>query len=243
MIKYCLGNSQIDSKREWRVFLLNKRKRVQAYNKREQSIKVYRRALVFPPCHRCEKSARESRNSHHLIMQCDNIHARTHETCVEKRGYMTSRWRNRPFPSTSSLVPLFQSESKSETFHMKMSSARSFFFMQINVIFIRMVSHLDSPWNRGTRVLGNGLFVLNIEKLSHIIGLRGSQDVRSLSPIMAYGLSNFSPSRAGKGVKRQGYARERDVEASLWPWYITLIKLVHGFVSKRISSCKRDRLK
>ena len=49
---------------------------------------------------------------------------------------------NRPFPS--SLVPLFQSESKCETFHMKMSSACSFFFMQIKVIFIRMVSHLDS---------------------------------------------------------------------------------------------------
>ena len=49
---------------------------------------------------------------------------------------------NRPFPS--SLVPLFQSESKYETFLMKMSSTRSFFFMQIKVIFIRMVSHLDS---------------------------------------------------------------------------------------------------
>ena len=49
---------------------------------------------------------------------------------------------NRPFPS--SLVPLFQNESKCETFHMKMSSACSFIFMQIKVIFIRMVSHLDS---------------------------------------------------------------------------------------------------
>ena len=63
---------------------------------------------------------------------------------------------NRPFPS--SLVPLFQNESKCETFHMKMSSARSFIFMQIKVIFKRMVSHLDSLWNRGTRKLGNGLF-------------------------------------------------------------------------------------
>ena len=62
---------------------------------------------------------------------------------------------NRPFPS--SLVPLFQSESKCETFLMKMSSACSFIFMQIKVIFIRMVSHLDSLWNRGTRGLGNGL--------------------------------------------------------------------------------------
>ena len=49
---------------------------------------------------------------------------------------------NRPFPS--SFVPLFQNESKCETFHMKMSSARSFIFMQIKVIFIRMVLHLDS---------------------------------------------------------------------------------------------------
>ena len=50
-------------------------------------------------------------------------------------------WKNRPFPS--SLVPLFQNEWKSEAFHMKMSSACSFIFMQIKVIFIRTVSHLD----------------------------------------------------------------------------------------------------
>ena len=49
---------------------------------------------------------------------------------------------NRPFPS--SLVPLFQNESTRETFHMKMSSACSFIFMQIKTIFIRMVSHVDS---------------------------------------------------------------------------------------------------
>ena len=69
-----------------------------------------------------------------------------------------AKWRvlsNRPFPS--SLVPLFRNESKCETFHMKMSSACSFIFVQIKVIFIRMVSHLDSLWNRGTRELGNGL--------------------------------------------------------------------------------------
>ena len=65
---------------------------------------------------------------------------------------------NRPFPS--SLAPLFQNESKCETFHMKMSSACSFIFMQIKVIFIRMVSQLDSLWNRGKREPGfrNGLF-------------------------------------------------------------------------------------
>ena len=42
----------------------------------------------------------------------------------------------------SSLVPLFQNESKCETFHMKMSFACSFIFMQVKVIFIRIVSHL-----------------------------------------------------------------------------------------------------
>ena len=63
--------------------------------------------------------------------------------------------RIRPF--LSSLVPLFQNESKCESFHMKMNSACSFIFMQIKVIFLRMISHLDSLWNRGPRELGNGL--------------------------------------------------------------------------------------
>ena len=49
---------------------------------------------------------------------------------------------NRPFPNSP--VPPFQNESKCETFRMKMSKASSFLFMQIIVIFIRMVLHLDS---------------------------------------------------------------------------------------------------
>ena len=61
---------------------------------------------------------------------------------------------------TSSLVPLFQNESKCETIQLKMSSACSFIFMPIKVIFIRMVSHLELLWNRGARELGNGLFWL-----------------------------------------------------------------------------------
>ena len=44
---------------------------------------------------------------------------------------------------------------------MKMSSACSFIFMQIKVIFLRMATNLDSLWKRGTRVLGNGLFDLH----------------------------------------------------------------------------------
>ena len=66
---------------------------------------------------------------------------------------------NRTFPI---LLGLFFKTSLSakqgswcKSFHMKMSSACSFIFMQIKVIFIRMVSHLDSLWNRGTREPGN----------------------------------------------------------------------------------------
>ena len=62
------------------------------------SIKLHIRALVLIscliPCHRSEKSARESRNSHHLITQRDNIHARAPDMCVDPRENMTSGWRN-----------------------------------------------------------------------------------------------------------------------------------------------------
>ena len=47
---------------------------------------------------------------------------------------------NRPFPS--SFVPLFQNESKCETFDMKMSSACSFILMQIKVIIIETEPHV-----------------------------------------------------------------------------------------------------
>ena len=63
--------------------------------------------------------------------------------------YLNSKIAN--WPCLSSLVSLFQNESKYETIHMKMSSICSFIFMQIKVIFIRMVSCLASVWNRDTR--------------------------------------------------------------------------------------------
>ena len=51
-----------------------------------------------------------------------------HNSCIPVGIHL-----NRPFPS--SLLPLFQNECKCETFHMKMSSACSFIFTQIKVIF------------------------------------------------------------------------------------------------------------
>ena len=50
-------------------------------------------------------------------------------------------------------MPLFQNEVKCETIVMKMSSACSFIFIQIEVTFIRMVSHLDSRFE--TEAQGN----------------------------------------------------------------------------------------
>ena len=64
--------------------------------------------------------------------------------------------RNRPFPS--SLLPQFQSESKCETFLMKMTLICMKMKLHAELIFIWKVSPLDSLWNRGTRELGNGLF-------------------------------------------------------------------------------------
>ena len=67
-----------------------------------------------------------------------------------------NQWRNRPFPS--SLVSLFQSESKCETILMKMTLIYMKMKLHAELIFIWKVSHLDSVSNRGTRELGNGLF-------------------------------------------------------------------------------------
>ena len=62
---------------------------------------------------------------------------------------------NRPFPS--SLVPLFQNESKCEAILMKMALISMKMKLHAELIFTRMVSHLDLFWNRRTRELGNGL--------------------------------------------------------------------------------------
>ena len=89
------------------------------------------------------------------------------KSAISRHARMFSSKANRPF--SSSLVPLFQNECKCENFLMKMSSARSFIFMQIKVIFIRMVSHLDSLWNRGTRGLGNGLILRNLRWIWRVL--------------------------------------------------------------------------
>ena len=65
---------------------------------------------------------------------------------------------NRPFPSC--LLPLFQTESKCEIFHMKMSMICIRMDLWVKLIFIWKVSHLDSFCNRGKRELGNGLLLV-----------------------------------------------------------------------------------
>ena len=71
---------------------------------------------------------------------------------------------NRPFPS--SLVPLFQSESKCKTIVMKMTLICIRMKLHAELIFIWKVSHLDSFWDRGTRELGNGLLCQRFQKIS-----------------------------------------------------------------------------
>ena len=66
---------------------------------------------------------------------------------------------NRPFPS--SLVPLFQSESKCESIVMKITLICMRMKLHAELIFIWKVSHLDSFWNGGIRELGNGLLSCN----------------------------------------------------------------------------------
>ena len=74
-------------------------------------------------------------------------------------GYYRVVWllmyqSNRPFPS--SLVPLFQSESKCQSILMKMTFICMKMKLHAELIFIWKVLHLDSFWNRGTTELGNG---------------------------------------------------------------------------------------
>ena len=64
------------------------------------------------------------------------------ESNIVPRSLTEDTGINRPFPS--SLVPLFQSESKCETILMKMSLICRKMKLHVELIFIRMVSHLDS---------------------------------------------------------------------------------------------------
>ena len=73
---------------------------------------------------------------------------------------------NRPF--LSSLVPLFQSESKCKTILMKMTLICKKMKLHAEFIFIWKVLHLDSFWNRGRRKLGNGLLAHLIVESLHL---------------------------------------------------------------------------
>ena len=66
---------------------------------------------------------------------------------------------NRPFPS--SLVPLFQSESKCETILKKMTFICMKKKLRAELIFIWKVSHFNSVSKRGTRELWKGLFLVH----------------------------------------------------------------------------------
>ena len=88
---------------------------------------------------------------------------------------------NRPFPS--SLVALFQSESKCETILTKMTLICMKIKLHAELIFRWKVSHLDSFWNRVTREFGNGLLAGNLDaKLNwEGMGMHDKEDVLNFS--------------------------------------------------------------
>ena len=82
---------------------------------------------------------------------------------------------NRPLPT--SLVPLFQSESKCETNLMKMTLICIKRKLHAELIFTWKVSHLDSFWNRGTRELWNGLLWRQVLVL-HVVFALGQKQAK-----------------------------------------------------------------
>ena len=99
----------------------------------------------------CDPLTKKKRFSKSIFLINDNI-------CIminNKVMWDNVCFLNRPYPS--SLVPLFQSESKCETILMKMTLICMKMELLAEFIFIWKVSHLDSFWNRGAIEIGNGL--------------------------------------------------------------------------------------
>ena len=94
--------------------------------------------------HNCKFQFNPRMHGHFWTSSCELLGA----PCV-------NNLHNRPFPS--SLVPLFQSESKCKTIRMKMTLICMKMKLHAELVFIWKVLHFDSFWNRGTRELGNSL--------------------------------------------------------------------------------------
>ena len=82
---------------------------------------------------------------------------------------------NGPFPSCR--LPLFQNESKCETIQMKMSLIYVKMNMRVKLIFIWLVSHLDSSWKRGTSQLGNGLLKQKFRSYGSVLPVRDKMSI------------------------------------------------------------------
>ena len=142
----------------------------------------------------------------HQFSNLPFVHFSSSQSLIEGKS------NNRPFPS--SLVPLFQNESKCETFHdhMKMSSACSLIFMQIKVIFITMALHLDSLWNRGTREL-----FLPMNVVPHSTGNTnsGTRELTLKCKLKCYFKPMNNPLGVSPSKGKQGTTRGK--EKIFWP--------------------------
>jgi len=82
-VKICLQLKTQNKRKSLRVKLVRADMFIHSTKLKSCCVLVLIPCLI--PCHRCEKSARESRNSHQLITQHNNIHGRTHDMSVDPR--------------------------------------------------------------------------------------------------------------------------------------------------------------
>ena len=152
------------------------------------------------------------------------------------------RKANGPFPS--SLVPLFQNECKCVTFHMKMNSACSFMFTQIKVIFIRLISHLDSLWNRGRRELGNGLFwnhtvYVHIFMPMYLKYYKGGEHLLTVFSVLQTGFQflHFTKLRSAALVDGTGHVNRICPDKTVFNLFLGALRAIYKFLVRLSYIC------
>ena len=106
---------------------------------------------------------------------------------------------------------------------MKRSSAYRFIFMQIQVIFIRMVSHLDSLWNRGILELENSLLSLSHVQVTFFTYPRKRPDQASNTVLVGHNEMKSESS----WLRRRGLPTFFDLQPKTGHFDIFYLRLFH----------------
>jgi len=107
-------------------------------------------ALTLPSCER--RKSLHSLNAFKTAEQKGEKQTNNNNNMNKKKVLMSGLLFNRPFPSSTQ--PSFESKAKCKVCYENQFS----FIMKLELITITKISHLDSPWKRDCRELGNGLF-------------------------------------------------------------------------------------